>query len=180
MQSSEELYLFIPNDVTFMHPDRSGAVVRESVPVDPLAMPEEGDKIAMKIVPVIRSFLFFNEEFIVSHPIFSIQRGAAVAMAGLRIIDTIDKATKGKWQAFKADDVRLMRQTMATPPSPKDDKKKPRLSAAEFPATDFSFYHLKQYRTFIESIMNPRTSPPEEVEEKPELVADEREEAVAS
>lgn len=166
---SEELYLFIPNDVTFMQPNGSGAVLREKVPIDPLKLLDEDEKPETKIIPVVRSFLFFVEEFIVTHPIFGIARGAPAAMAGLRIIDIIDKATKGTWQAFKADDVRMMRQTMAPPPSPKsgDDKKKPKLSAAEFPVAEFSFYHLKMYRTFIESIMNPRTSPPE-VDAEPE------------
>jgi hypothetical protein len=161
---AEKMYLYIPEDITFMRPPLIGQTVEkpmmELVLVDPDADIGEGEQPETKLVPVSRSFAFFVENFICTHPIFDLRRGHGAYASGLRLLDKSRQASPGTWAEFDADDLRKMKKVFSDPPQSKKENKDMDLSAAGL--REMSKYEQVQFRSFIESCMNPRTTPPED------------------
>jgi hypothetical protein len=176
---ADKRYLFHPPDAHFMRPPQPDAEPRpllEEVLVDPDAEIVEGEKPETKKIEVVRSFGFWIEQFIISHPIFDNRRGYDATRSSFRIMDAVEASTasktpnpeEGNWIEFEADDVRKIKKVLSTPPtgsSGKDDDRKSSKSLSAADMREMSRYETKQYRACIESVMNPRRSPPSKDEE---------------
>ena len=158
---AEHLYLFCPKDAHYIRTGKSTKPVMEEVLVDPDAEVVEGEKPETKMIPMVRSYGSFLEEYIVSHPMFDVRRGHQAFAAGLRILDIAQGLTdedKGTWIEFVADDAHKMKASLSAPKEDKKGEGKTPLSAADM--REMTRYEQLQCRLFFDSIMNPRTSPP--------------------
>lgn len=148
---AEELYLLHPADTHFKKGDNC---IYEEVLEDPSAAAVKGLKPKTKLVKVVRTFLFFAENLIATHPIFSMKHGYARSCAAMRIIDAIAKSEPGEWFPLRVDDVGYVKSILADPGVG--------LGADEKAAIrEMTHFEITQFREMFDAFLNTRTSPPD-------------------
>lgn len=153
---AEELYLFHPENAHFK---TGGHPIFEDVPEDQDSLVKKGEMPKMKTIPIVRTFMFFVENCIATHPIFSLKNnGYAKACSAMRIIDAVAAGEPGRWFPLREDDINNVRSIFADPGVGTEEGEETVIGRMK----NFEVFCL---RAMFDTFLNTRTSNPDDEKE---------------